>query len=420
MLRNPILFSVYYFLYGLVKTLLVIYYRPIRTEGFPSKEPTGPLIILSNHPNALMDPLVIVSQFRRPVYFLANAGMFRHPFANWFLNTFFCIPIERPKDVGRPLNNADSFRRSREHLESGGALFIAPEGTCFREYRVRPLRTGTARIALDLLRTGRVKEVNFLLAGINYSDPPSFRSQLMVRFAPIITLRAEDLKSVKGDWEEVTMLTDRLHKAMTSLVPHTTDELDEQLSLSAAIFRPVSRKANWAKTLYQLRDQIAKMGSGASEWVNTFQHILLEEGITSLDPAWLKKPFRWFPTVVGAPLAIWVLFHHMLIFGLPELLRRLAKVDKVYDATVRYMSGMISYPLGIFVLHVLLKPFLGDGPWLWPYILLILFLGPWSWQIGQSLADLKSSIHFRSAMLRNPVWAERVRQILEPLSYDAT
>lgn len=420
MLRNPILFSVYYFLYGLVKTLLVIYYRPIRTEGFPSKEPTGPLIILSNHPNALMDPLVIVSQFRRPVYFLANAGMFRHPFANWFLNTFFCIPIERPKDVGRPLNNADSFRRSREHLESGGALFIAPEGTCFREYRVRPLRTGTARIALDLLRTGRVKEVNFLLAGINYSDPPSFRSQLMVRFAPIITLRAEDLKSVKGDWEEVTMLTDRLHKAMTSLVPHTTDELDEQLSLSAAIFRPASRKANWAKTLYTLRDDISKMGSAASEWLNALQHVLLEEGITSFDPVWLKRPFRWLPTVVGAPLAIWVLLHHLILFGLPELLRRLAKVDKVYDATVRYLSAMVSYPLGIFVLYVLLKPFLGEGPWLWPYLLLILFLGPWSWQIGQAIADLRSALHFRSAMLRNPVWAVRVRQILEPLSYDAT
>ncbi len=417
MLRNPLLIAVYYFLYSLVKTILRGYYRNIRTEGFPTKEPEGPLFILSNHPNALMDPLVIVSQFRRPVFFLANAGMFRHPFANWFLNTFFCIPIERPKDVGRILSNADSFRRSREHLESGGALYIAPEGTCYREYRIRPLKTGTARIALDLLRVGHVDQANFLIAGIHYADPPSFRSRFFVRFAPMITLRREELSGPEGHWEDVINLTQRLEQTMQSVVPHTVGELDTILSQSAEVFRPALRKSNWVQRLYTMRDLMNAKGDDAPNWLTNVKRILGEEGLSSMDPNWLNRPAHW-RIALFAPVVLWVLLHHILIFGIPELLRRLSKVDKVYDATVRYLSAIISYPIGLLVLHAIYHPMLGQGPWLWPYLVLILLLGPWSWQIGQAILDLMASIHFRSIMGRNPVWAERLRLLIQPLTLD--
>ena len=174
---------IYYILYALVKTGLWVYYRMDTPRGLPEQEPRGPLIVLGNHPNALIDPFMVVSRLVRPVFFLGNASLFKHWFANWFLNTFYTIPIERPKDVGgRPVNNAQAFQRSREHLMKGGALYIAPEGTSEREYRLRPIKTGAARIALNVLQADPNQRVGFLLGGITYQDHPAFRSRVSLCF----------------------------------------------------------------------------------------------------------------------------------------------------------------------------------------------------------------------------------------------
>ena len=58
----------------------------------------GPAIIAGNHPNTLLDPLLAVHRSSRQAAFLANAKLFASA-AGQLLNTFYCIPIERPTDV---------------------------------------------------------------------------------------------------------------------------------------------------------------------------------------------------------------------------------------------------------------------------------------------------------------------------------
>lgn len=415
MLRRGLLHLFYYTLHSLVRIWLWLYYREIRVEGFPARVPKGPLLVLSNHPNAMMDPYLIVSRLYRKVFFLANAGLFRHPFANWFLNTFYCIPIERPKDVDRPIDNADSFRRSREHLEAGGALYIAPEGSCYREYRLRPLKTGAARIALDLLRSGKVKELHILMAGVVYADPPAFRSRLAMRFAPVFTLRREDLQGDITDWGHVAELTLQLRHTMESLLPHGGEALDAALTRAAGQVRPALQGRDWMERLFAMHGHLQALGDGAGAWVDGLESLLGEKDLAHLDPDWLVgRRLSTLRFILTLPLAGLVLAHFPLLFGLAEWIRRRLGADMVYDATVRYLAALVLLPLNLWLWLTLLPDW--PAPVKWGYVLGLLVLGPLAWQEMRAWRDHRAHDAFGKAARQDPDWHGRLERHLRPLS----
>lgn len=401
--------AVYYSLYGLVKTALAIFYREIRVEGLPPQEPKGPLIVLSNHPNTLMDPFLVVSRLQRPVFFLANASLFSHPFANWFLNTFYCIKVERQKDVNRPIDNAVAFARSRRHLESGGALYIAPEGTCYWEYRLRPLKTGAARIALDVLKTGHCREITFLMAGIHYHAPADYRSRVYMRFSTL-TLRREDLHGDLTDWQHVSDLTQRLQQEMERLIPHADTEADAALREIVDLTQPrLWAAADWVEGIYRFRDQAIGRGSEIANWLAALRDVLARKGLRRLDPRWLagQQRSRW--KVLAFPVAGLVLLHHLFIYGLPELVRRRLKADSEYDSTIRYLGGIVGYLLGAPMLYYIGKSALGPGWMLWGWWITVLALGPWAWQQGVRYVHRKDWRRYQRSA-RDEAWSAELRE----------
>src|SRR5690606_32504145 len=109
----------------------------------------GPLLLVSNHPNTFMDPVVIASLLRQPVYFIAKSTVFGSSFTNWLLHKMHLIPIHRREDAPyQPVNNDEAFAASYKALAQGKSIIIFPEGNSFNERRLRKIKTGTARIAL--------------------------------------------------------------------------------------------------------------------------------------------------------------------------------------------------------------------------------------------------------------------------------
>ena len=140
-------------LYSFLKIVLQItvrmFFRSItirNKELIPAK---GPIMVLVNHPSTFMDPIVVGTILNRKVFFLGKGILFKNKFARWFLPKLNVIPIYRqhddPTEMGK---NKEIFIRCFEHLEKGGALMMFPEGTSFTERKLRPIKTGAARIAL--------------------------------------------------------------------------------------------------------------------------------------------------------------------------------------------------------------------------------------------------------------------------------
>ena len=95
-------------LYDFFKVLILIVLRVfypfttvINKKGFKFDNPT---IVVSNHPNTLLDAIGVAARVRKRVFFLANASLFSNPIANWLLNRLYCIPIMRKKDASKKVS----------------------------------------------------------------------------------------------------------------------------------------------------------------------------------------------------------------------------------------------------------------------------------------------------------------------------
>ena len=101
-----------------------IYYR-MSTAG-PRVPRRGPVLLVANHPNALLDPVLVAAAARRPVRFLAKAPLFAIPVVGAVVRAAGSIPVYRQQDdkslTGR---NADSLRAAQEELAAG--IYLEPE-----------------------------------------------------------------------------------------------------------------------------------------------------------------------------------------------------------------------------------------------------------------------------------------------------
>ncbi len=141
---------IYQFLKISLKFAFFIFFRKRVVSGLEYIPSSGPLIIAVNHPNTLIDPLLIASLLKRKVGFLANASIFINKIISRIFNYLRVIPVYRKKDVkpGEVQDNSYNFRKCYEFFDKNGVLLIFPEGTIVNELKLRDIKTCTARIAL--------------------------------------------------------------------------------------------------------------------------------------------------------------------------------------------------------------------------------------------------------------------------------
>jgi len=139
-------------------------FREVAVRGAARVPPTGPVLLCVNHPNNLIDSVLVAGVLPRKVHFLANASLFRNPLLGALLARAGAIPVRRRQDGPEtPDRNVATFTAARQALEAGQVLAIYPEGTTHAESRVQRIKTGAARIALDYevgSRTGAPRELN--------------------------------------------------------------------------------------------------------------------------------------------------------------------------------------------------------------------------------------------------------------------
>jgi 1-acyl-sn-glycerol-3-phosphate acyltransferase len=222
---------IYALLRLIVKIALRVFYTNVEVKTKAPIPAKGPLIVVANHPNTFMDPIVIASILPQQVYFLTNGSVFKNPVIGWLLSKMNMIPIYRKQDVdGQTPDNRASFARCFDFLANKGTLLIFPEGSSVNERRLRKLKTGTARIAL-----GAEAELNFnlgiqiLTIGLNYSDPERFRSELFINVDKPILVKDFAESYLKDPYEAVNQLTEQLRLRLESHLIITRDEEEDNL-----------------------------------------------------------------------------------------------------------------------------------------------------------------------------------------------
>jgi 1-acyl-sn-glycerol-3-phosphate acyltransferase len=188
-----------------------VYYRlTIGGEGVP---PEGPVLLVANHPNSLLDPVLVAAAARRPVRFLAKAPLFSDPKVGWLVRGAGAIPVyRRVDDPSTTGHNVSMFQAAVHALSQGAAIGIFPEGASHSEPSLLELKTGAARIALGA-RADYGTIVPIVPVGLVFREKDVFRSPAAVVVGQAVLW--EDLAPPSGDEPEtVRTLTDRIEQAL--------------------------------------------------------------------------------------------------------------------------------------------------------------------------------------------------------------
>ncbi len=208
----------------LIRLIANTFFRRIEIAGVENVPTSGPVIFAGNHPNALMDGwLLTAKSVRWPLYFLANAKLWKYKMLAPILNATGAVPVYRREDHDGEVDNKSAFERLYEVIEAGECVCIFPEGISHVESQLVKLKTGTARVALTVANRGKII-APIVPCGLNYIHRHRFRSQVLIQFGKPISIDDEWLSKFQDNEQKaVVELTNRLADALKDVTGNTPD-----------------------------------------------------------------------------------------------------------------------------------------------------------------------------------------------------
>lgn len=426
----------------ILRTGLWVFFRRFVVRNRHLMPARGPLLVVANHPNTFMDPIVIASLLPQQVYFIAKSTVFSSPLHNWLLPHMNLIPIHRSQDrPGVPLDNEATFKAIYQALTNHKTLLIFPEGTSFNERRLRKLKTGTARMALGAAASlPEVANLQILPVGLNYSDPTRFRSDVFVNVGKPIAVAPYLAQYQQDEKGTVNELTDRIRQQLEKLIVVTpTDDEDVLVRQIEQVYKETLAAQTSLEAPRHVRDFLLTRAimKGLAHFLET-QPLRVEQFrdkmrsyVGQLEELDLKR----LPTVeennvllrqtlvrtllltLTLPLYLYGLFNNYLAYIIPSKVADALTEEQEFRAPIMLSVGIFSFPI-LYALQA--------GIWwhFWPdtlYLLLYLISLPLSGFFAHRYWNILLRVREHWLLLRlfmnnSPVAASLKRQRQELIS----
>jgi 1-acyl-sn-glycerol-3-phosphate acyltransferase len=211
---------------GIARFWLWFFWKRVDVHAPERVPPSGPVLLCINHPNNLIDSLLVGAVLPRKVHYLATATLFKNPLVGRFLAACGAVPVYRKQDdPGGTDRNDDTFSACFSMLAHGRLVGIYPEGTTHSEARVQRIKTGAARIALEY-EAGRPasggEPLTLVPVGLTFEARKAFSGRVRVSFGEPLAV-AGYLAAYRDDpVKAVEALTTAIHWAMEAEIVHVT------------------------------------------------------------------------------------------------------------------------------------------------------------------------------------------------------
>ncbi len=373
-----------------------VFFRRVEAGGASNIPDDRGGLVVSWHPNGLVDPALILTQCPRPIVFGARHGLFSYPLVGQLLREVGTVPIYRASDMkdtstdARRSANRRSLEALAERIAGGSLSALFPEGDSHDHSGLQALKTGAARLyyrARQLAPDSAPPAI--ILTGLHYDDKQMFRSSALVAFYAPLELPPHLDVTPEGDvdGDEVRALSRELTELMEETlrdVVHATDSWDVHDLLHRARRLVRAERAHRAgdtpgKTL------IAERVSGFAEVRNGYLRAREKEPVATaalrarlqqydedlrslgledydLDAPPPVQSFKIISLLVAQAVGVFFFLPPLVFVGylvnLPTagLLVAIAKIAgkrRKDEATVKLVLGMLLYPSTWLVVGIL-------------------------------------------------------------------
>ena len=213
-------------LYSILKLIATAsvrtFFRRISSQNVDHIPTKGPVIFVCNHPNTMIDPLLVGISCKRKLFFFAKSTLFKGKISSWLLPKLQLIPVYRKQDDPSQTNkNTDTFSMGYKILEQNRAFLIFPEGISDGERRLNKIKTGAARIGFGaMVNNNWGLDVMIVPVGLSYSNVIKFKSNVIVRYGNPINLKEFKDKYQSDEIETVRELTGQIEIALSKLTTY--------------------------------------------------------------------------------------------------------------------------------------------------------------------------------------------------------
>lgn len=317
----------YSFIKIFARLAIHFYCRDITVNKKELLKHDGPLLLAANHPNSFLDAVILCTLFDKPVYSLARGDAFKNSLTANLLYKLKLLPVYRVSEGSENLEeNYKTFDACKAIFKQNGIVLIFSEGRCINEWHLRPLKKGTARLAISSWNDGIGLKV--LPVGINYSSFTKFGKNIKLFFGNFITQKDIEIKN--SDGHAIKAFNDKLQNQLQPFVFEIDGTDKEKL----------------------------------------YQHFFAPTPL-------LKKVILFVPAIIGFIL-------HAPLFYLLKLLNKLfIKEDGHYDS-VMVGVGLLAYPIALLIISATLHMLTAN--WYWWLLLILLPFTAWAYiQLKQQL-----------------------------------
>ena len=318
--------TIWYYLWKvLLKTSLHFYSKKIKVSGRKNIPKKGAVLFMVNHPNGLIDPLMVTTHLPRVNHYLVRAAVFKKPLVKKFLSTLNLMPIYRIRDGASQLGkNQEIFENCFDIFKKGQTLMIFPEGSHNRKRTIRPLSKGFTRIVFGALEKYNDLKITIIPVGLTYQNASQYPSKVVINYGtPIL---ANDFYNPEKLNISIVQLKNEVSVQLKKLSVHIPD--DEN-------YDDILNKLNKANVDFTKVD-----------FVNT---MICEENIPEHKPKnnnYLKPLYYLIVLNSIFPFLIWKIASK--------------KIDEIeFVDTFRFGLSTVTFPLFYAIQTLILKAFLG-------------------------------------------------------------